>query len=378
MSFLQYIITQKLTQATLDHAEKQASVDTQEQKAYQSNFTRNFFWGALIIGSIVSLIIFFCSHSMLVAGIFLGLPPLICVPGLMSVYNCWVKWDQEGFTVSEFFGNKHRHTYQDIAAMHLTPNSIHIKTTDGHQVKMDQSFHNWKVFAQAIADHRGSVPDMQERVAYMTDHDIEASYQSGSMREAMVIPAEGGYRENMGKFKTMSSILTAAAVGLALVDGLIFLKMEQYFFSTVGYAALVGLLNLIPPVIALVLYIRHPQYYSAREKAMSWKVHLSAENLKYHKLTPMPYTAVSCLFTGLITLDAIAIMGVFSGWYWALLAGAVCMLCYILISKRNSWEYRNYRVGLGYIILNAFCTSLNVFALVWMNCVIPLDLLLRL
>ena len=301
---------------------------------------------AVVIGFWAGSIWAFC----FTAGIF----SIFVLPGILIARNCWITWDEAGFTVSGFWGRRHWYPYEEITGTYQLGTTMGLQTQDGKWVKLDPSYCNREAFFAAIRRHRTPLPVISEPVVGMVPEAWTLSYRSGLLRKTMLIPKEA--RPRMQRHRSLSIWISRFAFALEMTVMILILTFPRFPYPMLILSLFLTNAALILCILSLILLIRYPQYYSARTKPDFKTVHLDSECRTYHKWSPM---SISCRAAGFLFLAHIRI-GIWCWpsrplvWIIAFCLGSLSGLLYYVIGKRHSQEYRTYQIGL----ISLFCNSL--------------------
>ena len=134
----------------------------------------------------------------------------------------------------------------------------------------------------------------------------------------------------------------------------IFIPAYQIHFL-LKTSVLITAAELILSIASLILFIRYPQYYSARPKPEGDSAALDAECRAYHKWSPMTGSCRAAGFLLIMHYFVITRLPVpgSSVWLLSLVLGGMGGIFYDFIGKIRSQEYKTYRIGRVSLFLNS-------------------------
>lgn len=348
-------LIQKINEALQARIKQNALFPGKDHKVYVSPTAgRILGWGmlgALVFAGAIGVVSESAGAFFLIAGIF----SIFVLPGLLATYHCWIRWDEEGFTVSRFWGNRRRYTYEDVTGICRLGLTLGIRTSDGRRVDLDSTFCNREEFFDAVCRHRKHLPQIPESVLGMGPEDQAFSYKRGVLRKAMLIPEEGGYRDGMRSHRALGLGISRTAFVLGSVSVLVMFLPGYEMDRILKLSGLITAAQLLLSIASLVLFIRYPQYYSARPRPEGNSVALDEECRAYHKWSPM---TGSCRAAGFLIILHYFVITRFplpgaSVWILSLVLGSLSGILYYYIGKSHSQEYKAYGVGLVSLFSNS-------------------------
>ena len=357
-------LIQSITGAMSDKAAVRTMEPTGENVVKYTSQEKNILLVIQGIAIILGLICWFTTKVLWAALIFPVFFGLLVVPGLMSYVNQKIFFDEDGFTVRNFFGIRRRYTYQDVVAGIVMivkldgeelPGAIDLDLSDGRHLKLDTSLANRHVFYERIlAHHPAGLPKANPRILGMTEKDMAECYVSGILHDAMLVP-----EDLTDVFRPWKHIHYLLCTFSGVLLGLSFFRILWLFVEV-----LVCLLD----VTAAVLYFRHPEFYTA------WEIPndrvLQGPVRKRHKCGTFILVSMLGLLASLVLLlpqlDYLFLLHAGPG-FTALAAAAFLlpMAGLIFLFRRSSWEFKTYHLGFGAFFFSALGFSGSLLCLVY-------------
>lgn len=360
-----YLLTKKITADVMDRANREGMAENDSCRVEQVPFLRGIFRGVAIFGLVLALLALFVGHEPVVAVLLLLVSGGLSVPMLISYHTCWITYDDSGFTQSGFFGTKHRYSYEDVTGLAKTDTRVEIEVCGNKRITLEETWINRQGLARAIVKNRSKrPPKIKPSVTGMSEGEIEASYQNGVLKKALLVPEKGEYRSRLLRFKCIHYGICTLSCVLAACSFL--------FLSLVGMGCTAALLCVAFPsellvLAAVVLYFRYPDYFTAREKPSACDLDKSSR--KYHKLcTLAPVSTLSMCSSVVLLLDCAKSAA--DGVNYPLSVGTAIAAAVLLFGtmmvlfRRFSWEYRTFRIGCVSYCAWQVCGCLSLFMLI--------------
>lgn len=304
----------------------------------QNPVYKPIFYVALGFGIVMCLLACFVGKEFWAGLFFLLLFGGLSIPVLISYRTCWIEYDLMGFTRSNFIGKQTYYTWGDVTGLGVFGNQVIIEVHNKKRIHLNETWMNRQLLADAIERHNSQVKKINVPVtAYTSPADFQESYKSGVLNKALVVRREhlAMHRKYKALHYVVCTILALVCVGL--------------FLLRVGPALgviMVGSTHLLV-IIFTIVYYKKPEHFTVREKpSYQW-----VREVKNHKLFTLPWTYVGGTFANacfyltiyrfLEEQNNYPIMRIF----W-LVFFAVMYVVHVLIFRKKSWEYQNYRIGL--------------------------------
>lgn len=340
MNSLAYFLTQKITKDILDQAAKDGTAKDGSHQVRQVSIYGWISWAGVLLGLILGgAIIFF---DQLAIGIcVLLLFGALSIPVLCVKYNCLLTYDEKGFTWRNVLRINHRYSYEDVTGLYSSPLRVVVELNGHKQLDFDQSWLNREDFAHKIRKCRSQKPPkLPMPVLGMSLSEIETSYEGGVFARALLV--KECEREQFGRFKWIHygiCTLSCLFAGFALLCSQVF--QEESKAVGLSFLVLPGVLCM---AAALYLYFRYPQYFTARE--MPAEGALPKQKKVRHKRCTLAVTSLMSICGGAFFFIC-QISGKTQVWPLFVAAGAAGLLFWALLVlfRRFSWEYQNFRVG---------------------------------
>lgn len=296
------------------------------------------FYVGLGFGIVLALLACFAGKEYVAGLCFLLLFGGLSVPVLISYRTCWIEYDLMGFTRSTFFGKQTHYTWGDVTGLGEFGNQVIIEVHSKKRIHLNETWLNRELLVMAIKQHNSRVKKIKVPVtAYTTPADFQESYENGVLNKALVVRRE--HLPAHKKYKVLHYFVCTVLV----IDFVI------PFFISVAPALgviLLGIVHLLV-IVFTILYYKKPEHFTVREKpSYQW-----VRDVKNHKLITLPWTYIGgamgnlCVFIMihdfLLEQNNYPIMRIF--WLAFLV---VVYVVHVLIFRKKSWEYQNYRIGL--------------------------------
>lgn len=342
MKLLEYFLTKTITTNIMDKAAVEGMKESESHRVEQVPFLKLFFRGIALMGLIIAVLSLFVWHEPIASLIFLLLFGGLSVPVLISYHTCWISYDDYGFTISNFGGVKHHYSYEDVTGIADNAVSVEIEVCGKKRISLNEIWVNRYGLVRAICKNRSKKPPKIVRsVLGMSLTDIVDSYKNGVLKQALLVSEKNESR--MSLFKGIHYFICTFSVILMLFC---FFSMNDKNISMTFFCAV--LLNNILMLSAILLYFRYPEYFTVREKPES--CHLDKNCRKYHKLCTQAWVSLLSFFSNaLFWASSISVMQKHSS-NWLLTAISIAFplilfIVMIVVFRRFSWEYREFRVG---------------------------------
>lgn len=340
MDLLSYLVTRKTTDAIIAKAARDGMQEDGSRQLRPVAIYSRVFWiiGAfgLVVGGLA------CWSGQFAAGLVLFLLfGLICVPGLCLQYNCRLTYDEEGFIWRNFFRISRRYSYEDVTGVYSSPLRVMVELNGKKRLDFDTSWINRQDFAKAINKYRSQKPPkLPQPVVGMSNEEIAESYDMGTLAKALLIKKND--LPKYARFKWIHYGICTFSV-LCTVFAILCGRAFEGADPMAGFLwlALPGLLLM---VAALVLYIRYPQYFTAREQPAAEI--LAKEKKKIHKRSTMAATSLLSIPGGAFYfIGQVSGKSRFGPLWIAVLVAVVVLVGLLILFRRYSWEYRNFGIG---------------------------------
>lgn len=355
MKMSEYFLIQKITEGIRKKAARDGTAEDDSRQVRQVSIYRWIFWTGALLGLIFGGVCWLFHQPEGGLVMFL-LFELLAVPGLCAQYNCILTYDEEGFTWRNLLRISYRYSYEEVTGLYSSPLRVVVELSNHKQLDLDENWLNRQNFAQAIRKYRSQKPPkLTPPVLGMSASEISESYEKGTLSQAMLV--KEGDRPRFIRFKCLHyGIFTLSGLfaAFAIFCGPAFEQIEMLMGLL-----LLGLPGTLCMVASLYLYFRYPQYFTVREKP-SAEI-LSKKNKAIHKRSTISWVSLLCLPGGSMFFLA-QLNGKNLFWPLWLAAGAAVIVFFglLLLFRRVSWEYRNFRIGyVSFAIWQAiFCLSI--------------------
>lgn len=360
MNPLQHYLIQTITKSVDRHLTRKADLERaaqiEDNQVRPVSVYKWVFWTTGLMGLIFGGIACALKHPII--GLFLFLPfALPCAIGLCIQYNCLLVYDEQGFTWRNMLRITHRYSYEEVTGLYCSPLHVVVVINKGKRLDLDKDWSNQDGFAKAIKKYRSEKPPkLPMPILGMSCEEISSSYQDGALSKAMLVKTKD--QPKFGQFKAIHYMLGTFS-GLMAAIAILCFPIDQNSEMQFGLLA-VALLQILCSIASLALYFAYPQYFTVREKPSDIDL---PQNVKAnHKC---------CTFV-LTSMLGVVGSGVFfvaqldqSSQLFALLLAA-CMavslfFAVLMLFRRLSWEYRNFRVGYVTFTWCQVVFSLSVF-----------------
>lgn len=296
------------------------------------------FYVSLGFGIVLALLACFVGKEYVAGLCFLLLFGGISVPVLISYRTCWIEYDLMGFTRSNFIGKQTHYTWGDVTGLGVFGKQVIIEVHNKKRIHLNETWMNRELLADAIKRHNSQVKKIKVPVtAYTSPADFQESYETGVLNKALVVRSENlaAYKKYKVLHYVVCTILTIVCIGL--------------FILRVGPGLgviMVGITHLLV-IIFTIFYYKKPEHFTVREKpSYRW-----VREVKNHKLFTLPWAYIGGGFANasfyliinkfLEEQNNYPIMRIF-----CLVFFAAVYVVHVLIFRKKSWEYQNYRIGL--------------------------------
>lgn len=297
-----------------------------------------FFYVVLAFGIVMFLLATFIGKEFWAGFFMLLLLGSLSIPVLISYRTCWIEYDLMGFTRSTFFGKQTHYTWSDVRGIGEFGRQVIIEVDGEKRIHLNETWMNVELFADAIKRYNSQVKRIQVPVtAYTSPMEFQASYENGVFKKALIVSQKN--LEEHKKYKVLHYTV-CTVLGVAFVCS---------FFISAAQGLGVILLGIIHflVIIFTIFYYKKPEHFTVREKpGYQW-----VGGIKNHKLITLPWTYIGgamgnlCFFIMihefLAEQNNYPIMRIF----WTVFFTVVYVV-HVLIFRKKSWEYQNYRIGL--------------------------------
>lgn len=344
-------ITQALIKAATEKAEQEGMQNTDSGRVEQVSTLKWLFRIGLFLGIAFGALATFAGREPFIGLFFVLFFGGLTVPCLISYHTCWIAYDEDGFTRSNFFGRKCRYRYQDVTGLGEEASNVVIKLKDGKEILLNYSWKNRDVFVEKIKQSCGedNLKKLQVHITDFSPSDYKKSYESGVLKKALLVPENWECQQMYRKMKIVHTLL-CVVLGICLY--LMFAAFQDTIPEELHTRILTAWgISYLCLIAALVLYFRLPDYFTIREKPAN-----GCEKVKNHKLSTQVWAAGAVMFCnlGMMCLllednDILQAYGFCNGNVLpAVIIGFACIGVYALLLylfKRYSWEYREYKIG---------------------------------
>ena len=352
MKIFDQILIRHNVQAALKIAERQAAEITGEQRTYMPGIYRVIGLVSMVFFSAAAILSWRASHSGLALTISLFFAFGIPVPLLISCRNCWVRYNEEGFTVSNFWGIRRCYTYSDVTARTQGGGNMDFKRSDGTYMRMDGQV-NGKAFFTVLCRMTGKeTAILHPHPMGMQEAQLKESYASGLLRETMFVNPE--QLSSLNIRKNISHIMIR-------ISSVCLLGVYCSRLDLPGVLIPLGL-----TLLSMGLYYKNPDYYTAREHVgKEWVGELAPLHKCCNMFGPSLCALLSSAVYYVHHMDSlyghgtVYIIGEGNPWKTGSSYG-ICILITVLqllVFKKYSREYREYRLGMVSFGVYAFCTG---------------------
>ncbi len=335
-------VTKEITEAITEKGAKTALEENGERCCYQSPAYNIFFGVFFCLGILLFLLVWLLAGDLIAGIMFFVIFGGIGIVGIMAI--CFQKVyfeDDEEFAVRNFWGIKRSYRYADITGYSVGGMRVEVEVKGKIVVRMDRQFINRFVFldkVQRACKGKKGIHKFSPTIVAMDERELSQSYDSGVLRQAMVIRKKDVDR-------TYWIIRVVHWCGIIAMAGLVAMTIYTYT------AFLPWLLSKAVVIASLVLYFKFPKYCSMREKLQNYQPKEAGEK---HKIAIVAYHVIGvagiALFSFLRVINTEYLHPVFFEFdayvYWLVVASLA--LVYVIIRKiflRYSYEYRQYHLG---------------------------------
>lgn len=304
----------------------------------QNPVYKPIFYVALGFGIVMFLAASFVGKEFWAGVFFLVFFGGISVPVLISYRTCWIEYDLMGFTRSNFIGKQTYYTWGDVTGLGFFGKQVIIEVHHKKRIHLNETWLNRKLLADAIKQHNPRVKKIRVPVtAYTNPGDFQESYESGVLNKALIVRTSDLRAHR--KYKTLHYV---ACTIMMLIFVVLFLRLVGPALGVI----LVGFMHLLVLIFTIFYYIK-PEHYTVREKPN----YRFVQEIKNHKLITLPWAYLGGAFANLsfflIIMEFLEMQNNYPvmRMMW-LVFFAIVYVVHVLIFRKKSWEYQNYRVGL--------------------------------
>ncbi len=270
------------------------------------------------------------ASALVLFGLFGGLGIL----PLFSYITCYYEFDELGFIRSNFFGIKKYYYYSEITAFSLIGANIYLELNGTKKIVINDTWSNKEPFLERIMN---AIPDNTPEVKVLFGSDPltnRAILEATDVKKAVMVDTKD--QAAFKKVKTIYRCILWPLYGLGVV--LLLSLTNDIFEEVFEQIMIVGIvytlvINIVA-VISLIMYYTKPQYFTMRENN-------TKSEIEYYKIALVPFSFMMASFTNYI-------VGLFAGFvngYLAAIISIALMVLYLIIFRKYSWEYKNYKVG---------------------------------
>lgn len=357
MNFLSLLFTQALTDRLMKTAACEGLKESDSQCARPVPILSKFFLGSMLLGFLFAVIAFLL-HAHGVAFFFLLFFWGISIPPLIACRSQRILFDSKGFTVFSFPARQHQYSYADITGYSDEGSSFEIEVCGQKRICLDMFWQNRFLFREMVLQHcPKKLKKVIPSVFSMSSCDIESSYQNGILRKALIVREEDLGRRFF-RLRCLHYALCITAV-LLLIFSILFSGRPDSGSMLISFGA--AFLTNAMAAFSLVLYFRFPSFFTMREKPA--QEYIDPQIKKQHKLCTFLCLSLPALFCSALFMLSAAQHFEFHTFplVLSLILCSLLLIGLIVVFRRFSFEYRNYRLGFISFLFALFLFIASVF-----------------